>query len=105
LILPYRHCSALQIPTGFLQGPMKSTISAKDHRDIQGIIVSGYRHLTHSVYLFINIDDAAKTKHWLRALVPKITTADWNVNGETQKPNTAVNFAASYEGLAALGYP
>jgi Dyp-type peroxidase family len=70
-------------------------------KDIQGIIVSGYGHLSHSQYLFLEIEHAAKVKVWLRSLLKHaaITASDW---GDT-KPSVAVNLAVSYSGMQKLG--
>jgi hypothetical protein len=37
--------------------------------DIQGVIVSGYRHLPWSRYLFLHVDDADRARRWLSDLV------------------------------------
>jgi Dyp-type peroxidase family len=72
-------------------------------KDIQGMIVSGYGHLSHSQYLFLEIADAQKVKVWLRSLLQhaSITTSDWG----DSKPAVAVNLAVSYSGIQKLGGP
>jgi Dyp-type peroxidase family len=77
-----------------------STDDSLDFSDIQGIIVSGYGHLSHSKYLFLRIEDAVKAKEWLRSLLQhqRITSSLW-----TEKPPFAVNFALTYTGLQTLG--
>jgi Dyp-type peroxidase family len=72
-------------------------------KDIQGMIVSGYGHLSHSKYLFLEIEDAPKVKAWLRSLLQHaaITTSNW---GDT-KPPVAVNLAVSDSGIQKLGAP
>lgn len=71
-------------------------------QEIQGIIVSGYGHLSHSKYLFLQIEDAYKAKGWLRSLLQRqqITTSQW-----TAKPKYAVNLAFTASGLQTLGAP
>jgi Dyp-type peroxidase family len=70
-----------------------------DLKEIQGIIVSGYGHLSHSKYLFVQIENAEKVKGWLRSLLKNnhITSAQWDT-----KPVSAVNFALTYTGLQKL---
>lgn len=65
--------------------------------DIQGIIVRGYSDLPAAVFLLIGIKEREAAKHWLKALVPEITTG-------VQKPtNAAINIALTLEGLKVLG--
>jgi Dyp-type peroxidase family len=68
-------------------------------KEIQGIIVSGYGHLSHSKYLFVQIESAEKAKDWLRSLLEnqRITSAHWDT-----KPVSAVNLALTYAGLQKL---
>jgi Dyp-type peroxidase family len=78
----------------------KSAGVSLEFSDIQGIIVSGYGHLSHSKYLFLRIEDAVKAKGWLRSLLQnqRITSAHW-----VTKPPVAVNLALTYAGLQTLG--
>ena len=76
--------------------------------DIQGVILSGYGHLSDSAYLFVQITDAAKGKAWLSRIIDEITTAKpWpkKPNGEKDRPITALNVAFTCAGLTALGLP
>jgi Dyp-type peroxidase family len=81
--------------------PNSSAQASLELKDIQGMIVSGYGHLCYSQYLFLEIEDAAKVKAWLRSLLNRqqITSSDW---GNT-KPPIAVNLAVSYSGIQKLG--
>ncbi|MBW4619644.1 MAG: hypothetical protein KME17_09845 [Cyanosarcina radialis HA8281-LM2] len=75
-------------------------------QDIQGIIITGYGHLSHSSYLFLHADDPAKAKAWLAKIAPQITTGvEWPVgpDGKIQKPELALNVAFTCQGLAAMG--
>jgi Dyp-type peroxidase family len=78
----------------------KSAGVSLEFSDIQGIILSGYGHLSHSKYLFLRIEDAVKAKGWLRSLLhhQRITSAHW-----VTKPPIAVNLAFTYGGLQTLG--
>ena len=75
--------------------------------DIQGFITSGYGHLSHAAYLFVQFHDAGKAQRWLAGLAPAITSSrPWpKVNGEKVKPSVTLNIAFTAEGLAALGLP
>jgi hypothetical protein len=42
--------------------------------DIQGFITSGYGHLSHAAYLFVQFD-AGQAQGWLGRLAPAITSA------------------------------
>jgi Dyp-type peroxidase family len=70
-------------------------------QDIQGIIVSGYGHLSHSKYLFLRIEDAGKVKAWLRSLLQRqqITSC------RDAKPPQTVNLALTWTGVQKLGGP
>ncbi len=70
-------------------------------QDIQGIIVSGYKHLPYSKYLFLQIKDPNEAKSWLKKLIPLITDSDWL----HKKPTEAINIAFTYLGLKAFGLP
>lgn len=76
-----------------------------DVHDIQGMILTGYGHLKYSSYLSLRIDDAAKGRAWLAAIIPETTTAKWDTGrgGEVVQPAPAINVALSGAGLAALG--
>lgn len=76
--------------------------------DIQGFIVSGYGHLSHAAYLFIQCQDSGQAQRWLGRLAPAITTArPWPTapNGEKMKPSVTLNIAFTVDGLAAIGVP
>lgn len=68
--------------------------------DIQGLVLSGYAHLSDTCYLFVRVDEPATAKAWLDRLLQlqKVTSALWR-----EKPKTALNIALTYEGILALG--
>ncbi len=71
--------------------------------DIQAIILTGYGHLSHTTYLFLQVKDRELTKAWLKQISNEVTSAArWD---KDNKPPTALNVAFSYRGLAALGLP
>lgn len=81
----------------------KSTIQKPTQlelQDIQGIVLSGYSHLSETSYIFVRVDEANAAKAWLAQLLTtqKITSALWN-----GKPKTAMNIALTYSGVMALG--
>lgn len=76
--------------------------------DVQGFITSGYGHLPHAAYLFVQFQDVGHAKRWLDAIVPAITSSRrWPTlpSGEKVKPVSAVNVAVTAAGLAAIGLP
>ena len=76
--------------------------------DVQGFITSGYGHLPHAAYLFVQFHDAGQAKRWLDAIVPAITSSRrWPTlpSGEKVRPVSAVNVAVTAAGLAAIGLP
>ncbi len=67
---------------------------------IQGFVVRGYR-LRFARYLFLGIDDVARTADWIAQITEDVlTAAPWS-----QKPASGVNVAFSYSGLRALELP
>jgi Dyp-type peroxidase family len=67
---------------------------------IQGFVVRGYR-LPVAGYLFLRIDDAVAAARWLAVIAGEVVTAaTWE-----EKPDSGVNLAFSFRGLAALGLP
>ena len=77
--------------------------------DIQGFITSGYGHLPHAAYLFVQFHDAAAAQALARKrrCRPSRRRAPWPTlpSGEKIKPASAVNVAFTAAGLAALGVP
>jgi Dyp-type peroxidase family len=71
-----------------------------DLPQIQGFVVRGYR-LPLAGYLFFRIEDAERARAWLAVLTEHVlTAAEWS-----EKPDSGVNVAFTYQGLAALGVP
>ncbi|HEX3874692.1 MAG TPA: Dyp-type peroxidase [Solirubrobacteraceae bacterium] len=67
---------------------------------IQGFVVRGYT-LPIARYLFLRIDDAAGAAAWISTITEEVqTAATWSV-----KPESGVNLAFSYAGLAKLELP
>ena len=46
----------------FFKKPSQAPLAELDLTDMQGILLSGYGHLTRSRFLFLNIQDAAAAK-------------------------------------------
>ncbi len=81
-------------------------LSPTTKADIQGFITSGFGHLPHGAYLFVEIHDRGRGQAWLRALLPQITTANsWRkqTDAPKAKPERTLNLAFTAGGLAALG--
>lgn len=67
---------------------------------IQGFVVRGYR-LPVAGYIFARIDDPAAAARWIAELTGEVlTAAPWSA-----KPESGVNIAFTYAGLAALALP
>jgi Dyp-type peroxidase family len=70
-----------------------------EEADLQGNLLRGYTHPVGS-YVFVRVDDVARGREWLRALVDEVMTAElW----QGEAPETTVNLSFTYPGLAALG--
>src|SRR5438128_4257990 len=66
-------------------------------KQIQGIVVSGYKNLCFSQFTFLEIKDVRGAKQWLANILPLVTTA-------SGKPDdVALNIAFSRRGLECLG--
>jgi deferrochelatase/peroxidase EfeB len=76
--------------------------------DIQGFITSGYGHLSHAAYLFLQFHDAGQAQRWLGRVALMITSArPWPIapGGGKLKPPVSVNIAFTAVGLTAFGLP
>ena len=76
--------------------------------DVQGFITSGYGHLSHAAYLFLQFHESGPARRWLGLMAPAITSARaWPTtpDGEKVKPALVCNIAFTADGLAALGLP
>jgi Dyp-type peroxidase family len=88
--------------------PTSTRLAYEVRADIQGFITSGYGHLSHAAYLFVQINDGVGGRRWLGRLVPSVTSArPWptGADGAKVKPSVSLNIAFSAEGLAAFGLP
>ncbi|GAC1469833.1 MAG: hypothetical protein PVSMB7_19780 [Chloroflexota bacterium] len=71
-----------------------------DLANIQGNVFRGYR-FGYAVYIFLRIDDAARSRQWLQAMVDHVTTSEpWDA-----KPSSTVNIAVTHAGFKALEVP
>jgi Dyp-type peroxidase family len=71
--------------------------------DIQGDILRAYGNdYCRTTYLFVRLGDAAGGRAWLGGLVGRVTSAAPWTQG---KPETTLNVAITYAGVAALGVP
>jgi Dyp-type peroxidase family len=65
--------------------------------DIQGLLVSGYKHLPHARYTFLRIDDPERARAWLGSTLPSVTTA------AEKQHHASMNLAFTWLGLERLG--
>ncbi|MBV9850786.1 MAG: peroxidase [Armatimonadetes bacterium] len=78
--------------------------------DIQAIILSGYGHLPHAAYLFLQLprgtsgrEITPEARAALRETIPEVTGAR-HERDRAKREKTALNLAFTYDGLAALGH-
>jgi Dyp-type peroxidase family len=76
-------------------------MSKLDPTDIQGFAIRGYNY-PFARFMFFNVLDPAKGRACIRNLLDQITTGElWDDDG----PETTINVAFTYSGLAALRLP
>lgn len=82
---------------------MAAATASLELANIQGDVLRAYGNAyDRTSYLFARIDDAARGRAWLGGLVDRVTSAEpWM----GPKPETTLNVAVTYAGLAALGVP
>jgi Dyp-type peroxidase family len=83
-------------------------IPVADRHEIQGLITTGWGHLTTAGFVFVRLGAPAPAREWVAGLVPQVTTAaPWekHESGEKRRPDSVLNVAFTYPGLAALGVP
>jgi Dyp-type peroxidase family len=68
-----------------------------ERNDIQGLVVSSYKHLTCAAYILLRISNAASARAWLAQRLGEITTA------MGKHPEVSLNVAFTSNGLKALG--
>src|SRR5579864_8457938 len=68
-----------------------------DRKDIQGLVVSSYKHLPCAAFLLFRIADAGRTRSWLTALTGEITAS------EGRQGDSSINVAFTWTGLKNLG--
>ncbi len=76
-------------------------MNSLDLSDIQGYVIRGYRFPV-ACFVFAKFERIAAARAFVRALLPKVTTAALWENG---KPDATLNIAFTYSGLSALGLP
>ena len=68
-----------------------------DRKDIQGLVVSSYKHLPCAAFLLARVVDAARARSWLTGLIGEITPA------EGGQEEFSTNLAFTWPGLKNLG--
>ena len=66
-------------------------------KDIQGIVVSAYKHLHCSAFMLLRVKNAQQARAWIAQRAAEITVS------EGKHPSLSVNLAFTYSGLQALG--
>lgn len=83
-------------------------MSKLDKTDVQGLVLRGY-NFPYARYLFLQFEgrqspEVHKGQRLVRDLIPCITTGEeWK--GKIEKPQSTVNIAFTYKGLAKLDLP
>ncbi len=68
-----------------------------ERKDIQGLVVSAYKHLPCAAYVLLRVKNAAPARKWISQRVPEIMTS------EGKHPRHSINLAFTYSGLKNLG--
>ena len=68
-----------------------------ERNDIQGLVVSSYKHLPCATFMLLRVQEAAKARAWLTQHVAELTTS------ESKQPQFSTNLAFTWNGLKDLG--
>jgi Dyp-type peroxidase family len=68
-----------------------------ERKDIQGLVVSSYKHLPCAAYVLLRVQNAKAARAWLSQHVAEITTS------EGKDPDFSTNLAFTWTGLKNLG--
>ena len=68
-----------------------------ERKDIQGIVVSAYKHLPCAAFLLLRVRNAQPARTWLAQIATEITAS------EAKHPSLSINIAFTYSGLKNLG--
>ncbi|MCA9680022.1 MAG: Dyp-type peroxidase [Myxococcales bacterium] len=76
--------------------------AALDLDDVQGLVVSGFRDMSHAVYVLVGLgDDPVRATAWLRAVTPRVSPG----RREGRHPDERLQLGLTATGLTALGAP
>lgn len=67
-----------------------------ERKDIQGIVVSAYKHLPCAAYVLLHVSNPAATRQWIADRLPEIMAS------EAKHESRSVNLAFTYTGLQSL---
>src|SRR5215471_6257377 len=68
-----------------------------ERQDIQGMVVSAYKHLPCAAYILLRVDSAAPARAWISQRVPEVTAS------AQKHPELSRNLAFTFSGLGKLG--
>jgi Dyp-type peroxidase family len=68
-----------------------------ERKDIQGMVVSAYKHLSCAAYVLLRIKNAPQARAWLSQRVTEVTAS------ENKHASVSINLAFTYTGLKNLG--
>ena len=76
--------------------------AALDLDDVQGLVVSCFRDMSHAVYVLVGLgDDPVRATAWLRAVTPRVSPG----RREGRHPDERIQLGLTATGLTALGAP
>jgi len=68
-----------------------------ERKDIQGMVVSAYKHLPCAAYVLLRVKNARQARAWISQRVAEVMAS------EVKHPALSINLAFSYSGLKNLG--
>ena len=68
-----------------------------ERKDIQGLVVSAYKHLHCAAYVLLQVNSAAAARAWISQRLSEIMAS------EAKHPALSINLAFTYSGLQKLG--
>jgi Dyp-type peroxidase family len=77
-----------------------------DLRQIQGLILNGYRHHTAARYALFEITDAARARRWIGERIAGLQFGEYRTTARDEPPfirDVCINLAFTYPGFAVLG--
>src|SRR5438309_9065287 len=68
-----------------------------ERKDIQGIVVSAYKHQPCAAYVLLRVSNPSAARQWIADRLPRIMAS------EAKHATLSINIAFTYTGLQSLG--